>query len=704
MSHPADQSRAIRVARVMSKPISPPPETGPRGDKLPAYLGNGVIGMRVRELPLRAGMTIVNGYVGEHHERRIEAAVAAPYPLAGDIAIDGLWASDQPGATRPIDQVYDFSNGELTTRFAVELPGGRAQVTVLTFASRSHPTLVCQEVEIVPDTAVELQFKARVDVGDLRGRQVERLLGTPGEKEPVCDGTLLWRSEGDLGLCGVALVTESPAEAERGQNDWDALGPLTTTYRLRARAGRACRFRQVASMVPSVMHAQPQRQAARLVQPARELGFDELRRRNRVAWDEIWKGRILLEGAGERWQALADAAFYYLNASVHQASPASTSIYGLASWRDYHYYFGHVMWDVDAFAVPPLSLIQPQAAAALLGFRTRTLEAARHNAMLQGRRGLKFPWEAGSSRGEEAAPGGAQAAAREDHINLHVARAFAFYADATGDLRFLRDKAWPVLAGVAEWLEDRVDPVRGGYEMREVGGPAERKTLHDNDAVTLLTSRVMLRRTVEAAGQLGLPAPAIWSEIADGLEPILRADRAIADHEDYRTNEEQGAAPSPLMGLFPYWADIPDDTARATLALYLGQWEDFVGAPMLPALYGVWAAWAGDRALSLKLMEEGYALYETGRFAQIMEYRLDKFPGGVVSGPFFANIGGFLTGLLFGFPGLKVSSADPSDWACRPVVLPEGWKAIRCERLWVRGQPMRLVARQGAERALLEPL
>ncbi|MDB5470731.1 MAG: glycosyl hydrolase family 65 [Caulobacter sp.] len=688
----------------MTKPISPPPETGDRGRALPAYLSNGLIGLRVREIPLVAGMTIVNGYVGEHHERRVEAAVAAPYPLGGDIALGGLWMSQQPQVVRPIDQAYDFGSGELTTRFAVDLPECRAQVTVLTFASRSHPTLVCQEIEVVVDSGCDLEVRARVDVSGLRGRQVERRLDTPGEAEPVCDGTLLWRSEGDLGECGVALLTEALSEAERHQEPWDDLGPLSTTYRLKAVAGRPYRFRQTASLVPSVMHNQPQRQAARLIQAARELGFDELRKRNRAAWDEIWKGRIILEGAGERWQGLADAAYYYLNASVHQASPASTSIYGLASWIDYHYYFGHVMWDVDAFAIPPLSLIQPNAAASLLAFRTRTLEAARNNAMLQGLRGLKFPWEAGAGRGEEAAPGGASAAAREDHINLHVARGFAFHADATGDKLFLRDKAWPVLEGVAEWLEDRVEPAGKGYAIREVGGPAERKEIHDNDAVTLMTSRIVLQRTAEAARQLRLPARPAWNEIAEGLEPVLRDDGAIADHEGYRTNEEQGGAPSPLLGYFPYWAETSAATMRATFDLYLGLWPDFVGSPMLPALYGVWAAWAGDRALSLKLMEEGYGAYQTGRFAQTLEYRLDKFPDGVASGPFFANIGGFLTGLLFGFPGLKVSSADPADWAVRPVVLPKGWTAIRCERLWVRGKPMRLVARHGAERATLEPV
>jgi hypothetical protein len=40
------------------------------GDRdLPAYVGNGVIGLRVRCQPLQAGMALVSGYVGEDPER-----------------------------------------------------------------------------------------------------------------------------------------------------------------------------------------------------------------------------------------------------------------------------------------------------------------------------------------------------------------------------------------------------------------------------------------------------------------------------------------------------------------------------------------------------------------------------------------------------------------------------------------------------------
>ena len=682
-------------------PISPPVERGPRGAALPAYVSNGVIGLRVRENPLQSGMCIVSGFVGEHHEKRIEAVAAAPYPLGGDIALGGLWSADQPGSVEALDQAYDFETAELTSRIRVTIGERRAEVAVTTFASRTHPAVVCQEVVVEVDAACDLMVRLRIDPTDLRGRQIERRLDTPGEPDPVCDGSLLWESEGGLGRCGLALLTEVEHEARRTQEPWDALGPLSTTYAQHARAGRRYRFRQLVSLVPDVMHRQPHRQAVRLVAMAAELGFDELRRRNRAVWRDLWRGRIRLVGAEPKWQAMADAAFFYLNSSVHRSSPSSTSIYGLATWRDHHYYFGHVMWDVDAFAIPPLALIQPDAARAMLDYRSRSLPAARRNAQLLGRLGVQFPWEAGPLAGEEAAPGGASAAAREDHINLHVARAFAWYADVTGDVRFLREQAWPVLSGVADWFVDRVDRSRSGYDLREGGGPAERKETDDNDAMTLMAARIMLERAARLAEAMDLPPPPEWRAVARGLQLPMRADGVIASHDGYRSSEEKGATPSPLMGFFPYWAEVDEDTLRKTLTFYLGLWKDYVGSPMLPALYGTWAAWAGDRDLSLKLLEEGYGLYQYGRFQQTLEYRLDLPSEGVATGPFFANMGGFVTGLLFGLPGLKVTEADPEQWPSRPVVLPRGWEAIECDRLWVRGRPARLVARHGAERAEL---
>jgi hypothetical protein len=58
--------------------------------EFPAYLSNGIIGLRVRTMPLAAGMALLNGYTGRHHERKIEAAAVAPYPVAADLGLNGV--------------------------------------------------------------------------------------------------------------------------------------------------------------------------------------------------------------------------------------------------------------------------------------------------------------------------------------------------------------------------------------------------------------------------------------------------------------------------------------------------------------------------------------------------------------------------------------------------------------------------------------
>ena len=260
----------------------------------------------------------------------------------------------------------------------------------------------------------------------------------------------------------------------------------------------------------------PDQQAARLAAKARKDGFDKVRKQNRAVWDELWKGRLRLEGAGEHWQSLADAAFFYLNTSVHSSSPASTSIFGLATWHDYHYYFGHVMWDIEAFAVPPLSVLQPEAAKALLDYRSAHLQGAKRNAMILGRRGLQFPWESAPRTGQEAAPLPGTAAWHEDHVSLDVARAFRFYGDVTGDAEFNRTQAWPVLAGVCEWITIRVSKTHHGYDIAESMGIAERRIRSTTQrSRTWAPSSYCVPRLPRR--RPGFARHPLWTEIADGM-------------------------------------------------------------------------------------------------------------------------------------------------------------------------------------------
>jgi protein-glucosylgalactosylhydroxylysine glucosidase len=687
----------------MEGPISPPPVEGGADDELPAYMSNGIVGLKIRANPLIPGMALLSGFSGEHPERKIEAAAYAPYPLAGDICLERTWMSDAPQSVRIVDQAYDFSFAELTTRLRFKADGRQANVTVLTFCSREQPTVVCQEITIEVDAACDLRARASIDLSGIEGLALRYNRNTPGETKPTSDGSVLWQSAGALSTCGLAYVTEligDDAQAQRPPLDG---GGLRSEYVWRARRGHRVRLRQMVSLVPRQLHSQPDYQAARLIALVADIGFDAIRKNNRACWAELWKSRIRLVGAQKRWQAMADAAFFYLMSSAHSSSPSSTSMFGLATWRDYHYYFGHVMWDIETFCVPPLVFLQPDAAQNILDYRFRNLDSARNNARLMGRRGLQFPWESAPTSGEEAAPIPGSAAWREDHGSLDIARAFALCADVTGSQAFLQEKAWPVLSGVAEWIKSRVTRRRGKYEIRSSMGIAERKSPSDNAVFTNMSAQIILHNTISAARRLNKPIDPAWQEIADKLV-IPKREKVVISHSAFRVDEEKGATPDPLMGVFPLGFDLDRDSEKATLAFYLKLTKQYIGSPMLSALYGVWAARAGNRKLALSLLDRGYGDFCAGRFLQTLEYRKDVFPEQPPAGPFFANLGGFLLGLILGFPRIQPGPAEPQEWCKGDIVLPAGWRSIQIDRLWIRGKPWRLCATQGDPQARLEPL
>lgn len=688
----------------MASPISPLPITVYRPNDLPAYLSNGVIGLRVREIPLHNGIAILNGYSGEDPTARVEATPPAPYPLGADLRLGQVWLSEAPLSVRFEEQSYDFSCGELHSAFTFVADGTTARVQVLTFCSRSLPTLALQEITVQVDAECDLSLRAAVDQTGIPGRLEARTVTTPGTSEHVVDGSLRWESLGGISKCGVAYTTEllGAQGVQPTYDEWHEQGPLTTTYTLHATPGTQYVLRQITSMVPSALHHTPDQQATRMAWLGRDRGFERVRQENRDAWTDLWRGRIHLCGAEHRWQAMADAAYYYLHASVHPSSPSATSPFGLATWYLGSYYHGHIMWDLETFTYPALLLTYPPAAHAMLEYRAQRVPAAHSNARLYGYSGLQFPWESSSSSGDESAPLESPHSVYEQHTSLDVAFAFAQYAYATGDEGFLHDAVWPVLNGVAQWTTSRVTKTARGYEILHMTGPAEDKGPVNNNAYVNMAATVVLRAAKECAQRLGHTPPAEWERIASRLViPQDRKTSVILNYDGYTPDQPGGATPSAAAGFYPLNYTAEPEVERATLDFYVNLADKYIGKPMLSALYGVFAARLGDRTRALELLEKGYAAFIQEPFSDPGETSVDA-RGNPPVGPFFANLGGFLMDCLLGLPGLRLGPGEPQSWCSRPVVLPAGWDSIEVDRIWVRGQPARLVARQGDEHARID--
>ncbi|GII22915.1 glycoside hydrolase family 65 protein [Planosporangium mesophilum] len=690
----------------MTDVISPDPVTEWHPRYLPAYLSNGVVGMRVGKIPMSNGVSVLSGFEGLDPANEVEAFARAPYPLGGDLSVDGVTLSASPERFRLGEYRYDFSCGELSGHFTFEGEHARAEVDILDFCSRTQPTLVLQEIDLRVDRDCDLTIAAVIDTRGLPGSWVDREVDPGGTlaSQPV-DGLLRWRSFGGLSTCGVAYVTTLNGTDEFDRIfDRSRIGPLSTTYSFRAEAGRRYRLRRMVSLLPQALHDEPHIHAVRMLQGARLRGFDGLRADNRAAWRELWKGRVVLVGAPTRWQALADAAYFYLHTSAHPSSPSSTSLFGLAYWPNYHYYRGHIMWDIEMFALPLLTVTYPEAARALLNFRRTRLPGARSNAAAVGRGGVQFPWESSLRHGQEAAPVDAPAAAVEHHVSMDVAVAFARFLHASGDSEFARERAWPVLSGVAEWLDDRLERTERGYEIRYVNGVAQTNTTVNNNAFVNMAAIVALREAAALGRALGRGEPDAWERLAaEVVLPIDRDNGIILNHDDYDPDEEKGETPEAPAGLFPLGFDVDPETERRTLSYYLRFAHRYAGAPMLSSMLGVYAARIDDRDAARELFERGYADFVVEPFRITTEFSPKVYPDQPVAGPFTANLGGFLTACVYGLTGVRLRDGPPESWCERPVRMPRGWDGVHVERLWARREPTTLTGEHGDDHARLVP-
>jgi len=653
----------------------------------PAYLSNGLIGIRPGPNPLASAMTHVSGYVFEHVPYKVESLSPAPYPIETDIVVNNVSLLKRPDLLKIKRQMLDMSCGELLTEMIFFPEGGPSlNIEVLQFASRSVPSLMCQEIRLLSSAGVEIQFVACINSESAPGRS---FMTEPPERTNV-DLVNGFVSDGGLSKLGIALAIVTPDGSARRQGSFRTPAGVSRGYVLEADAERATRFQTIAAMVSSLYHPEPALEAIRLAEWGAMLEFDYLRDKNRDDWNDLWQSRLKVTADNDA-QRVLDAAFFYLHSSLHRSTRTGMPPFGLSQ---HDYYYGHSFWDTETWSLLPVVLAAPETARALMEFRLRSLPWAKSDAALYGYRGAQFPWEAAQSSGFETTPTFAATGWAEQHVTPDVGLGIWEYQLATNDQDFLKQGTWPVLKAVAEWIESRGARTDRGFEIQHIMGPDEGTINVNNDVYVNVTCKMVLAAAIRCGQILGEPVPTSWSKIQNNLVLPMDAAKNVLLAFD-NSNAAAKKEPGFIDCLTVHEPPIDHDLLRRTYA-----YEETIRQAQSSFMIGfaadavaLTAAFLGDKRRARELFDESWKTVWLEPFGMIREVPTQEY------GCFLTNFGSLLQAAMLGFTGLRINEGD---WRKYPASMPQGWSRIEIDRIWVKGEPKHLIATDGVPAKLLD--
>ena len=597
---------------------------------------------------LTAGANTVEVTVTDGDTARVNVDYLALYP--GGAQPPTQVAPATVGTTTNYRQSMDLRTGVLTTSFDWTSPAG--DTTSFTYevnANRADGHLGTVSVRAVPHwsgtaTVVDAFDGRGLDHASTRDSRVDGRTATLSQTV-VSDGNLVTAGMSSaLRVEGKALPTRAIADPGDGGAGQRADFPV--------RAGAPVRITKYVGVASSVdtdrplAAATPQQAAAKTAARAAADGYQRVLARNHDAWARLWQSSISVPG-DPAMTAQIHASMFYLLASVRAGVVWSASPGGLSSDG----YSGHVFWDMETWMSPALLAQYPELAADANTYRQQRLPAARAAAAALSTpdhpiKGAKFPWQSALS-GKETTPDWSPDGKQEIHINSDIALAQWQYYEATGDKAWLRDKAWPVLQGIADyWATRAVPDPAGGYAINDVKGADEYHDNVNNSASTNAGAQASLRIAIRAAGIAGRTADPAWSKVADGLK--IPVDTGANIHPEFDGYAGQTVKQADVTLLQYPWA-VPMSPGLAQNDLdYYRQRTDPNGPSMTDAIATIAGAALGSPGCQVYTsLRDSAGPYLAAPFDQWYETRT----GGAFD--FTTGQGGYLQEFLYGFTGLR---------------------------------------------------
>lgn len=654
-----------------------------------AYVGNGLMGLST-SVP---GTLPAACYLAGIYDRAagdVPRLAVLPSWNEIDVSAGSAWLNRSAAgghALRDYSQVLDLFHGAVRTEYRWSDRGRAFRIRVESFVSRDDPQLGVVRLDLTPEFsgAARVRFAVRAWPPPRRYRLAELSKLPPeaarsqaaiwypghmtvtdwdaGTQPGGANASAFARAEGSQAAVSEALAIRWPRDLPLAQAAvMREAGARAVEIRFQAHAGTPHTFSVFAAVLPS-FHGEKQTTAAgEEARRAAERGYDAVYSAHAAAWANLWQSDILVEGDPELQRVIHSMLFYLLG-SARADSAFSIPPMGLSSAG----YYGHVFWDADTFMLPPLLLLHPRIARTLIGFRSRTLAAARANAARNHYRGAMYPWEAGPE-GEETTPRFAgQNALYENHVNADIALAAWQYYLATGDRSWLERDGFPIIRDTADFWLSRVtyNHAQDRYEIGKVVSVNESLIGVDNDAYTNAAAKRNLELAARSAALLKQPANARWEEVARKM---------------YLPSTEL------VMAGFPLEFPLREAERRTMAQKSLSRTPE--GAMMGSEFQPIVAAQLGDRKLLDALLPRTWRPFVRAPF-----YVPAETPNNQNTN-FLTGAGAFLQQFLFGYSGLRLGTKGLEP-KYRPV-LPTSIRKLTLRGVSVHGQQRTFTVANGS--------
>lgn len=622
-------------------------------------IANGMIGIVSSPEPFKVKNVVLAGAYDQYGRGRVSNFLNSFNLLNMYLEIDGkrLAAADVSN----FKQELDMKHASFKTSFDY---GGQATISYTYYSLRQLPFTVLTDVRITAKKDIALNAASVMDAPDALKdvqnyyNEIDRphvtiSLLTSSAKSPTSK----------LQLCAsTSFIFKEPHGQEPRviHEMWDNNMHLMK-FSKKLSKGETYSYAVTGSSITSAHHSDPLNEAERLTIFAKLEGTERLLQFHNLAWDELWKSDIQIEGDPQSQQDI-HSMMYHLYSFTRAGSPFSLSPMGLSGLG----YNGHVFWDTDVWMFPALLVLHPEMARSLIDYRYNRLEAAKRNAFSHGYKGAMFPWESADT-GVEETPVWALSGPFEHHITACVALAAWNYYQVTQDKEWLKDKGWAILSQTADFWASRVERNGPGrYEIKNVVAADEWAENVDNNAFTNAAAKVNLENATAAAKLLGLKANPDWVIVAQNI-PILKMENGVT--QEFAGYKGEGIKQADV-NLLAYPLKVITDQAqiKKDLEYYEGRVPDAGTPAMTQAVFALLYARLGDSGKAYHFFKDAFEPNLLPPFRVIAETK-----GG--TNPYFATgAGGILQSVLMGFGGLDIT---PSGIVQVSSKLPVQWKSLK---------------------------